>query len=52
MPFGYAEGKTNCTDADPWKQPYIIMNKTRSVSFFVYRRKSWDRFRKIVPKVF
>ena len=39
------EGKLNCTALDPWKQPYVIMNKTWLISLFVYRRKSWERFR-------
>ena len=44
MSFGLVEGKLNSTDLDEWLEPYIIVNKTRLVSFFVYRRKSRDRF--------
>ena len=48
--FGYAEGKTNCTD--PEHAPIFVVTaifyrrkKTPFISFFVYSRKSRDRFR-------
>jgi len=54
MSFGYVEGKNNYTDPKHGPRSVVILTaifyqRLQFVSFFVYRRKSWDRLELETP---